>query len=679
MSQEFLGYRYDLEDREFNTAFSSPFTLQMMGDEPLELDVRTWWAIRNQGNQGSCFPKGTQVFLSNGNICNIEDIQIGDTVLTHKGTNVVVDTMNRSYTGKMYTFKVGGWKTITSTEDHIFRVFRDNTIIWRQAKDILETDQLILTNGPTYAEKTEYDTALLNSNIVDKKNDNYILSKNKRYNRYLKFDDLECYILGLFCAEGSYDKTEKGVIKTLSFTINKKESHLINKIKEFGKKYGLKTYERPYKNSKGYKVRLYGKHMAIAFYNLVGEYSNQKRVPSFIMSGNHNQKKSFLKGYFDGDANYVVDGKCLGTGNTMTKTMNTICASTASSTLALQCGILLNSLGIKANLSSVVDKRTNRFDQNRISLSGQSIGFFLNNIKLSQKTNKPTFCVEGQLRKIKNISITDVENITVYDFTVDEDHSFCANGFLVHNCRGHGLAANARYCSRAKLGELDLDADGIIAEKQDDDFSAQWCYIQSQKQSNIKGDQGATMDGGIKVGLDLGIAREVEWPYPNPVYYDTKVPEIAKKNAANFKFARYTKFQPGDIKGIKTWLASGQGGIDWGKMWPLPFLDNCLVDGSINERQSLGGHCTAILGYIKAGTLLKELPNLKKYLKDEAADIFIGCNSHGVGAQHKGFYYLTERGMAACMEHRWTETLGWSDMIVPRKRTINFNENGIMG
>jgi hypothetical protein len=247
------------------------------------------------------------------------------------------------------------------------------------------------------------------------------------------------------------------------------------------------------------------------------------------------------------------------------------------------------------------------------------------------------------------------------------------------SCRGHSLAANARYCARAKLGELDLDTDGIIGEKLDDDFSAQWCYIQSQKQSGIKGDKGATMDGGIKVGLDLGIAREVHWQYPNPVRYDTNVPRVAFDNAKEFKFARYTKFQKGDIKSMKTWLASGQGGIDWGKSWPLNFLDNCLVDGPINDKQSLGGHATSVLGYIKAGTLLKELPNLKKYLKDEAADIFIGCNSHGVQAQHKGFYYLTERGLEASMQHKWTEAIGWSDMIVPRKRTINFNENGIMG
>lgn len=247
------------------------------------------------------------------------------------------------------------------------------------------------------------------------------------------------------------------------------------------------------------------------------------------------------------------------------------------------------------------------------------------------------------------------------------------------SCRGHSLAANARYCARAAAGELDLDGDGIVDEIKDDDFSPQWCYVQSQKQNNIRGDNGATIDGGIKVGLDLGIAREAVWPYPNPVRYDTNIPAGAMQDAQKFKFARYTKFDPGDFQSVKTWLATGQGGIDWGKSWPLPFLDNCLVDGAINDRVSLGGHATAILGYIKAGTLLRELPNLSRYLKDEAADIFIGVNSHGTGAQHKGFYYLTERGLAACMRHKWTEVIGWSDMSVPRKRNVDFTKNGIMG
>jgi hypothetical protein len=243
------------------------------------------------------------------------------------------------------------------------------------------------------------------------------------------------------------------------------------------------------------------------------------------------------------------------------------------------------------------------------------------------------------------------------------------------SCRGHSLAANGRYCAKAATGVLDLNADGILNDPKEDDFSPMWAYIMSQRQSNIRGDVGATMTGGIKVGLEQGLAREVKWPYPNA--YNTNVPNGASADATNFKFARYTKFQPGDVQGVKAWLATGQGGIDWGKMWPLPFIGGCVVDGPIGNR-TMGGHATAILGYIKGRTLLKEIPSLSNVIKPEQT-LFVGVNSHGVNAQHKGFYYVTERGLEACMRHQWTEVLGWSDMSVPKRRTINFNEKGIMG
>jgi hypothetical protein len=243
------------------------------------------------------------------------------------------------------------------------------------------------------------------------------------------------------------------------------------------------------------------------------------------------------------------------------------------------------------------------------------------------------------------------------------------------SCRGHSLAANARYCAKAAAGELDLNQDGIKNDPKEDDFSPMWSYIMSQRQSNIRGDVGATMTGGIKVGIEQGIAREALWPYSG--VYNTSVPRGSSEDASKFKFARYTKFMPGDVQGVKAWLATGQGGIDWGKMWPLPFIAGCLVDGPISNR-TVGGHATAILGYIKGRTLLKEIPTLGNKIKEDQT-LFVGVNSHGTNAQDKGFYYVTEKGLEACMRHQWTEVLGWSDMSVPKRRTINFNEKGIMG
>ncbi len=64
-------------------------------------------------------------------------------------------------------------------------------------------------------------------------------------------------------------------------------------------------------------------------------------------------------------------------------------------------------------------------------------------------------------------------------------------------CRGHSLAANARLCYRMRAGSIDLDQDGIENEANlQDDFSPDWCYYRCQAASGIRGDNGATIEGG---------------------------------------------------------------------------------------------------------------------------------------------------------------------------------------
>ena len=46
-------------------------------------------------------------------------------------------------------------------------------------------------------------------------------------------------------------------------------------------------------------------------------------------------------------------------------------------------------------------------------------------------------CQFGYARAIRKIEKTKVEALPVYDFEVEEDHSFLAGGIVVHNCVGN--------------------------------------------------------------------------------------------------------------------------------------------------------------------------------------------------------------------------------------------------
>ena len=242
------------------------------------------------------------------------------------------------------------------------------------------------------------------------------------------------------------------------------------------------------------------------------------------------------------------------------------------------------------------------------------------------------------------------------------------------SCRGHSLAACARLGYRMSAGSIDLDNDGQDNEANlQDDFSPDYCYYEAQRSNSIHGDNGATISGGIPVGM-AGVAREVDMPYT--VAYDPgRVTAELRQKATAFKFNRYTKIE--DAEAAFDWVGSGQGGLDLGTVWPLPFTKGCLVK-SMSTSQRGGGHATAGGTLIKGSTLKRLVPSLAGEVTDD--EWILQCmNSHSVSAQFKGFYFVTQRGFADVLKHRFSEVIGWSDMGTPTPRPFDFTKKSVFG
>ena len=87
-----------------------------------------------------CFPQGTNIVTKNG-IRNIEDIEIGDKVLTHKRIyREVIDTMNREYFDELVSIDVPYNIDIKVTKEHPFYIKRDkdSEAEWIDACDLKE-------------------------------------------------------------------------------------------------------------------------------------------------------------------------------------------------------------------------------------------------------------------------------------------------------------------------------------------------------------------------------------------------------------------------------------------------------------------------------------------------------------------------------------------------------------
>jgi hypothetical protein len=248
----------------------------------------------------------------------------------------------------------------------------------------------------------------------------------------------------------------------------------------------------------------------------------------------------------------------------------------------------------------------------------------------------------------------------------------------VGSCRGHSGAAQGKYCFRLATGKNpDFDKDGVENEKMVDDFSAMWFYLRTQQYDGLYGrDNGATIGGGVKTWMNDGDCPELDFPYPGR--YLTAIPSGAAEAAKPYKMARYTRFEGAkDAERLFDWIGSGQGSVDWGTVWPLPFTKGCLVKG-LSPRASGGGHATAPLGVCRGADLIAWLPEMKSEVKDDEW-ILVVANSHSVQAQYRGFYFVTMPAVEAILDHRYTECVGFSDMITPQPRKVDWLKESVLG
>jgi hypothetical protein len=95
----------------------------------------------------NCFIAGTPILMADGTSKNIEDIKIGDEVVTHKNrVRKVVNTMCTDHSGDVYTFKPKFLPKITATGEHPFLIKDlDYGFVWRNA-DCLNVGSLLVSH-----------------------------------------------------------------------------------------------------------------------------------------------------------------------------------------------------------------------------------------------------------------------------------------------------------------------------------------------------------------------------------------------------------------------------------------------------------------------------------------------------------------------------------------------------
>lgn len=312
---------------------------------------------------GCCLPG--QLIQTRTGVKPIEEIEVGERVLTHEGVyRPVLSTMTRRYTGTIYGVKAAMAETVWLTDEHpvLVKVHGKDELQWVRADSLHPGKHAQgrrgVGNWKSYAafprlrdDKRELVQTLYLSDYLDKNlygiEGEYIHKTGKfnKYDRTIAFTiphkipvtpDL-MRLLGLFVAEGSYHKTpvhhdspstrlrERGsggegtplqgpesqnLPSSLCFTFGHDESRFADfvctAIREI---FGIScvTIERTEKRL--VEVLCNNTVVARLFHELCGTGCAGKYIPSFVYNCSLQNREAFVNGIVDGDGRRHLSGR----------------------------------------------------------------------------------------------------------------------------------------------------------------------------------------------------------------------------------------------------------------------------------------------------------------------------------------------------------------------------------
>jgi len=389
-----------------------------------------------------CFPKGSLVKTQRG-FHSIEVVKKGDLVLTHKGRySSVVRSLWRPYTGKMIDVRVRKLgETVSLTEDHKVFVIRTKNCSYRsRSTRICKWNCLKSCPSKHFKEykitKISAGELSLNDYLLypinlETKKINYInldqFLTRKKYNFGSRIGDLPkkvkvnndfLKLLGYWVAEGSNHRAY------IRFSLGSHEEEFAQEIVYFIRKIFNITaavHKRRGRRS-GIEVTACNSNLANIFENLCGKGANLKHIPFEFQFLPPIQQRILLEAIWRGDGNKGIINK--------SKTKKEFKAiTTISPILSEQLRDILLRLKFQPTVSvqdPKVDKHNVRHQKAFTIQWQEDMTLNFSNIYI----NKDSVYWLLPIKEIRKRSFNDL----VFNLTVQRDHSYVVNNFVVGNC-----------------------------------------------------------------------------------------------------------------------------------------------------------------------------------------------------------------------------------------------------
>jgi len=414
----------------------------------------------NDRHDDACVLSGSFI-LTNKGVKEIQDVKIGDEVLTHTGSfNKVTKTYKRDYSGEVFEIKGVGTLPTTFTSNHrllvstytkkevsksqrTYTTVNNNDFCFEEISKLDKKKHLINTPCISYSENVTLDMSKYLDYYIEKDGLIYGTTyKGERINprsipisKYVEIDEEMSFFLGYFAAEGSTGSTH-----SVNLASHKDEVVVDDFIREllYNKFGNVKIYVYTRDNLK----RTCFNSVPITNFLKLFKSKTSKRLPEFCMRLGKKETLSLLFGYLFGDDNF---------------TEGVARSNTISPSLAFQIYLLFIKVGLKPRIR-FVNREKYKFDNKFISrnqyyveLSRLDTLDFLSLLpkfavdiykdkklkRCSPKCNrKSTYFSEDETLLSRRISYNKKMYYEgkVYNLEVEGDNSYVVNGIAVHNC-----------------------------------------------------------------------------------------------------------------------------------------------------------------------------------------------------------------------------------------------------
>lgn len=400
--------------------------------------------LQNEGRKitySNCFLAGTQVWTSTG-YKNIEDVAIGDMVMTHDGTwKPVSNTLKRKYSGDIYRIdSIGIKKPIYCTPNHQFLT----NGVWKPISEFhrgsshQRVDRLVSVNYqhldhddrliditddfvPTENRKVYFDESTdrvgISSYLFNNKSGKYnwrTPRENCMVNRHFVFDKDAAYFFGRWLGDGSVTpccgRKNPSIIQIVFNATTERDAFV--RCKEIGERIFGRAASCRETEQNTIALRFENEILGYWVYRNFGHTGDNKKVPEWAIHDFY-----LLLGLLDSDGSVHSNG----TFKLLLKNDN----------LVRWARETLYENGINA---SPIIQETRQVASSFCIQCGQSSKLLP---YLTRQYGDDRLTVREGLTtdiSIKDLSNEFYESIDVYNLSVEDNQSYVVEGVVAHNC-----------------------------------------------------------------------------------------------------------------------------------------------------------------------------------------------------------------------------------------------------